>query len=206
MQKARSKLEAAKAAAALRVRSENNRRQLVQAGKDVTALSVTQGRLAESATQGSVRQQIIASEQLGALNVAAAAAGQGGSSVRLIKLAMERTVAETAARREVAESRELDALTGQQGDALFNAVTGQDYSYQPTQLDFTPHFKPGNAGIVSAAFSAITGSAQAGAFDKAKAPPTPGAFNMTSSPNQPAYGQAARDSINSIGTYKPVRI
>ena len=161
LQAANNRLEGARASAYARVQAENNRRRLVQGGKEVTAISQTRSRLADASQQGNIREQVVASEQLGALSVAAAAAGQGGASVRMAKQAMLRTVAETAARRQVAEARQIDDLTGQQGDAIYNAVVGQDYSYNPASMDYTAHMKPNNAGIWNAALNAATGATKA---------------------------------------------
>jgi fumarylacetoacetate (FAA) hydrolase family protein len=149
LQAANNRLEGARASAYARVQAE------------VTAISQTRSRLADASQQGNIRQQVVASEQLGALSVAAAAAGQGGASVRMAKQAMLRTVAETAARRQVAEARQIDDLTGQQGDAIYNAVVGQDYSYNPASMDYTAHMKPNNAGIWNAALNAATGATKA---------------------------------------------
>lgn len=202
LQAANNRLEAARAAAYARVQAENNRRRLNQGGKEVTAISQTRARLAEAATQGNIRDQVIASEQLGALTTAASAAGQGGASIRLMKQAMMRTVAETAARREVAEARQLDDLTGQQGDAIYNAVVGQDYSYNPATMDYTAHMKPSNAGIWNEVFKGIVSTAKEyvpAAPPKSTLPTTVNNFNGQS------YAAAQRSSINSIGTM-PVMI
>lgn len=181
LQAANNRLEGARAAAFARVQAENNRRRLNQGGKEATAISQTRSRLAEAAMQGNIRDQVLASEQLGALTTAAAAAGQGGASIRLMKQAMMRTVAETAARREVAEARQLDDLTGQQGDAVYNAVLGQDYSYNPATMDYTAHMKPSNAGIWNAAFSAVIGGAKAYSKMPGPASTKPEASTVTSS-------------------------
>ena len=200
LQAANNRLEGARAAAYARVQAENNRRRLNQGGKEVVAISQTRARLAEAAQQGNIREQVVASEQLGALTTAAAAAGQGGASIRLMKQTMMRTVAETAARRQVAESRQLDDLTGQQGDAIYNAVVGQDYSYNPATMDFTAHVKPGNAGIWTEAFKGVISTAKE--YVPAAAPPAPTTVNNF---NGQSYAASQRSSINSIGTM-PVMI
>lgn len=204
-QAANNRLEAARAAAYARVQAENNRRRLNQGGKEVTAISQTRARLAEASTQGSIRDQVIASEQLGALTVAAAAAGQGGSSIRLAKQAMMRTVAETAARREVAEARQLDDLTGQQGDAIYNAVTGQDYSYNPATMDYTAHMKPGSAGIWNEVFKRVVSPAKEYVPTPAQPKSTLAPPSMVNNFQGQSYAAAQRSSINSIGTM-PVMI
>lgn len=156
MQEANNRLAGARAAAYARLQAVNNRRILDNGGAEVTTISVNRARLMDASTQGSIQQQIQASEQLGAFSVAASAAGQGGRSVQLIKQQMLKSVAESVARREVQVGQQVGDMSEAQGDALKGAILSQDYSYNPATLDYTAHMKPSNAGIWNAALEGAT--------------------------------------------------
>lgn len=142
MQSANNNLEASNAALTNWARSVNNQRALNAAGDAHNAASTTAARWADNLTKGTVQQQVQTSEEMGRVAVAAAAAGQGGGSVRRIQDQMRRANAVQTQRVEEAAASTRFDMADAKDSIMTNAIAGLDNRQAFGNYDFTQYVDP----------------------------------------------------------------
>lgn len=124
------------------VRSMANQARMEAGGEQVNAIAQTTARWLDAWTQGNINEQIGAAEVAGGLSVGAAAAGQGGGSIDLIKRTLAASQARAAAGREVTRDYTTGDAVDRQKGVMKEAVLGMDNSRNFANLDYTQYIDP----------------------------------------------------------------
>lgn len=142
MQAAGNEREAAVASLKTKLQTLANKSRMDAGGEQITALSTNAARFMDSWLNGSINQQVQASEAVGALAVGTAAAGQGGGSVELIKRTMQATITRGEALSDKRRGQvEQDAVDRQKG-IMRDTILGLDNSQHFANLDYTRYVDP----------------------------------------------------------------
>lgn len=133
---------AAQAALSNLTRSIGNQAKLEAGGKAEDAVTTNILRLQEQATKGSLESQLRSAEQLGAVRAAAAAAGVGGSTARML----QNTMALTAARAQTTTDENTQYQTydmlQQRAGLVSNKIMSLDEGQTFATIDYNTNVAP----------------------------------------------------------------
>lgn len=117
-------------------RSINNKRAGEAGGAKVNAIRVNAGRVMDRLLKGGLQEQLAASEQMGQVAVAAAAAGVGGGSIDAVKrtMALRRGIQQEQLERAQVQTRE--DFNAQEKAAMSDLVGSVDIATSVASLDY----------------------------------------------------------------------
>lgn len=141
------------------MRAENNKKQMRAAGEAYNALSQNMYRQLDTSLNGTIQERLAASEQLGELAAASAAAGLGGGTVDSINNTMRLRNSLMEQQSEQNENFLRYDAYAQRAGLLQTAVESGDYSQTFAGIDYSRNVaeyvaKPSALGAIVQAFGA----------------------------------------------------
>ncbi|CDK30107.1 putative internal virion protein [Burkholderia phage AMP1] len=133
---------ASQAALSNLTRSISNQSKLEAGGKAEDALTTNILRLQDQTIHGSLESQLRSAEQLGAVRAAAAAAGVGGSTARMLQKTMELTAARAATITEQNAQYQTYDMLQQRAGLVANKIMSLDEGQTFAPIDYNINVAP----------------------------------------------------------------
>lgn len=139
---ATNQFAAAQASLSNLTRSLGNQRKMEAAGSQVEAINTNLDRLQDQAVRGDLTARVQASEQMGAVRAAAAAAGVGGTSAQMLQKTMELSLDQRQTVRNENRGYQTYDMLMQRAGLMGNMVSSLDEGQTFAPIDYSVNVAP----------------------------------------------------------------